>query len=163
LHFLSKERQITGVDFDEEKIATANLCYLKTNQLQFVCGDVMDYLVDQHDAFIISDVLHYLQPAEQETLIKRCISNLAPGGVIIIRDGDADLKQRQKGTALTEFFSTRAIGFNKTSDKPLSFLSASGIRAIVAKYSASVEQIDSTRYTSNVIFVIKKIPTAAYV
>jgi len=163
LHFLSKERQIIGVDFDEEKIATANLCYLKTKQLHFVCGDVMDYLVDQHDAFIISDVLHYLQPAEQETLIKRCISNLAPGGVIIIRDGDTDLKQRQKGTALTEFFSTRAIGFNKTSDKPLSFLSASGIRAIVAKYSASVEQIDSTRYTSNVIFVIKKIPTAAYV
>ena len=156
LHFLSKDRQITGMDHDEEKIATANNAYLKTDALNFVCADIINYPFDKHDAFIISDVLHYLQPGEQETLVKKCIDNLADGGVLIVRDGDADLKDRQKGTALTEFFSTKAIGFNKTSDKPLSFLSSSHLRAVVAASGASMEQIDNTRFTSNVIFVIRK-------
>ncbi len=163
LHFLSKERQITGIDHDEEKVATANHAYLKTEALNFVCSDVVNYSFGEHDAFIISDLLHYLQPDEQETLIKKCISNLADGGVLIVRDGDADLKDRQKGTALTEFFSTKFIGFNKTSDKPLSFLSSTHLRAVVAACGGSVEQIDNTKYTSNVIFVIRKNPSPTYV
>ncbi len=162
LHFLAKDRQITGIDHDEEKIATANHAYLKTDSLNFICADIVNHPFDKYGAFIISDVLHYLQPDEQETLIKKCISNLADNGVLIVRDGDADLKDRQKGTALTEFFSTKFIGFNKTSDKPLSFLSSSHLRAIVAANGASIEQIDNTKYTSNIIFVIKKSPSPAY-
>ena len=38
-------------------------------------------------------------------------------GIIIIREGDKDLAERHKGTKLTEFFSTRIIGFNKTSEQ----------------------------------------------
>jgi len=156
LQFLSKDRVITGVDHDEEKIATANHCYLKTDNLNFVYADITNYSFDQHDAFIISDVLHYLQPEEQEELLRKCILNLSENGVLIVRDGDTELGGRQKGTALTEFFSTTVFSFNKTSDKPLSFLSSSQLREIAAKYGASIEQIDNTRYTSNVIFVIKK-------
>ncbi len=162
LHFLSEGRQITGIDHDEEKIATANHAYLKNDRLNFICGDIINYTFDQHDAFIISDVLHYLQPDEQEVLLKKCIANLSDDGVLIVRDGDADLKDRQKGTALTEFFSTKAIGFNKTSSKPLSFLSSARLRGIVAANGASVLQIDNTRYTSNIIFVIKKSPAPSY-
>ena len=162
LHFLSKDRIITGIDHDEEKIATANHAYLKTDALNFICADIVNHPFEAYDAFIISDVLHYLQPDEQETLIKKCINNLADGGVLIVRDGDADLKNRQKGTALTEFFSTKFIGFNKTSDKPLSFLSSTHLRAIVAANGASIEQIDNTKYTSNIIFVIKKSTSPAY-
>jgi len=157
LHFLSKDRIITGVDHDEEKIATANLCYLRNDKLNFVDADIVSYPFGVHDAFIISDVLHYLQPDEQDELIRKCIYNLSENGVIIVRDGDTELKERQMGTALSEFFSTKIFSFNKTSDKPLSFLSSSRLREIAAKYGASIEQIDNTRYTSNVIFVIKKI------
>jgi uncharacterized protein len=163
LHYLSKDRTITGVDFDEEKIATANHNFSKTGQLNFVCADVVHYPPGRHDAYIISDVLHYLQPDEQETILKQCIDNMPEHGVIIIRDGDTDLAQRHKGTALSEFFSTKAIGFNKTSNKPLSFFSSSRIRDIAVKHGASVEQIDNTKYTSNIIFVLKKIPIPAYV
>jgi 2-polyprenyl-3-methyl-5-hydroxy-6-metoxy-1,4-benzoquinol methylase len=163
LQFLSKDRIITGVDYDEEKIATANNCYLKTGHLNFVYADITNYSVVKHDAFIISDVLHYLQPDEQEALLRKCILNLTENGVLIVRDGDTELGGRQKGTALTEFFSTTIFSFNKTSDKPLSFLSSSRLKEIAAKYGASVEQIDNTRYTSNVIFVLKKSPAPAYV
>ncbi len=156
LHFLSKDRQITGVDFDEEKIATANKGYLKNDRINFVCADIVNYDFGPQDAFIISDVLHYVQSGEQETLLAKCINNLNIDGIVVVRDGDADLVKRQKGTALTEFFSTKALGFNKTSGEPLSFISASRIREIAAKYGASVEQIDNTRFTSNVVFIIRK-------
>ena len=161
LHFLAKDRQITGIDYDEDKIETANHAYLKDDSLNFICADIANYDFGEQDAFIISDVLHYLQPEEQEALIKKCITNLADDGILIIREGDADLKDRQKGTALTEFFSTKALKFNKT-ERPLSFVSSSRIREIVAASGASVEQIDNTRYTSNIIFVIKKLPAVSY-
>ena len=162
LHFLSKERVITGIDHDEDKIGTAQHAYMKSDSLNFVCADIVNYDFSHHDVFIISDVLHYLQPDEQEALIKKCIANLPYDGVLIIRDGDTDLKDRQKGTALTEFFSTKAIGFNKTSDKPLSFVSSSQLRKIVEANGATAKQIDTTRYTSNIIFVIRKTPATAY-
>ncbi len=161
LHFLAKGRQITGIDYDEDKIETANHAYLKGDSLNFVCADIASYDFGKQDAFIISDVLHYLLPEEQEALIKKCITNLTDNGVLIIRDGDADLKERQKGTALTEFFSTKALKFNKT-ERPLSFVSSTRIHEIVAANGASIEQIDNTRYTSNVIFVIKKLPVLSY-
>jgi 1-acyl-sn-glycerol-3-phosphate acyltransferase len=158
LHFLSPERVITGLDYDEDKIATAAHCYQKNDKLEFVHADAMNYAFGKHDAFIISDVLHYLQPEEQEQLLRRCWEQLEPGGVIIVRDGDADLGKRHEGTRLTEFFSTRVLGFNKTRNN-LSFFSAARLREIVSGLGACLEQIDNTKYTSNVIFVIKQCST----
>jgi 2-polyprenyl-3-methyl-5-hydroxy-6-metoxy-1,4-benzoquinol methylase len=158
LHFLAPERIITGVDYDEDKITTAAHCYLKNEKLEFVYADVVNYTFGKHDAFIISDVLHYLQPEEQEQVLLRCWEQLEPEGVIIVRDGDADLGKRHEGTRLTEFFSTRVLGFNKTKNN-LSFFSAERLRQIVAKMGGCLEQIDNTKYTSNVIFVIKRCST----
>jgi 2-polyprenyl-3-methyl-5-hydroxy-6-metoxy-1,4-benzoquinol methylase len=157
LHWLSEEREMKGIDYDEEKIITAQHCYLKNEHINFEHADVTNYAFGQYDAYVISDVLHYLQPAEQEKVLSACISQLGPDGVIIVRDGDSDLKERHEGTKLTEFFSTKLIGFNKTKDKPLSFFSSSRIREIVTANGAVMEQIDNTKYTSNVIFIIKKL------
>lgn len=158
LHWMSPEREILGVDYDEEKIITAQHGYLKGAQLSFKCVDVTNHTFEKFDAFVITDVLHYLQAHEQEKVLSACISQLEPGGLIIVRDGDSDLGKRHEGTRLTEFFSTKLLGFNKTKDKPLSFFSSSAIASIVAANGAVMEKIDNTRYTSNVIFIIKKLP-----
>ncbi|RFM36335.1 trifunctional MMPL family transporter/lysophospholipid acyltransferase/class I SAM-dependent methyltransferase [Chitinophaga silvisoli] len=158
LHWMSADRIVKGIDYDEDKIITAQHGYLKGEQLSFECVDVTNYTFDKYDAFIITDVLHYLQADEQEKVLSACIHQLEPGGVIIVRDGDSDLKERHEGTRLTEFFSTKLLGFNKTKDKPLSFFSSSAIARIVAANGAVMEKIDNTRYTSNVIFIIKKLP-----
>lgn len=157
LHWRSAEREIKGIDYDEEKIITAQHCYLRNEHISFEHADVTNYAFGQYDAYVISDVLHYLQPDEQEKVLSTCISQLPQDGVIIVRDGDSDLKERHEGTKLTEFFSTKLIGFNKTKEKPLSFFSSSRIREIVTANNAVMEQIDNTKYTSNVIFVIKKL------
>lgn len=156
LHFRSPERDITGMDFDPDKIAVANHCYSKTENIRFVPGDILHYPIEPHDAFVLADVLHYLQPEEQSAVLRKCLANLNPGGVIIVRDGNKDLEARQKGTWWTEFFSTRFFRFNKTSEKGLSFLSAATVHAVVAEFGFTCELIDPSRFTSNVIFVIRK-------
>lgn len=162
LAWTSPGRHITGIDYDEDKIATAAHCFKKPEQLQFIHGDIAATPFEKYDAFILSDVLHYLPSEEQEVLIQQCIERLTPDGVIVIRDGDSDKSKRHEGTRFTEFMSTKVIGFNKTKDKQLSFFSAAHVRSLVNKYGAVAEEIDNTRYTSNVIFVIKKLPRENY-
>jgi uncharacterized protein len=155
LQFLSEERVITGVDYDEAKIETAQHGYLRSNRLNFVHGDVMTIPMDRYDAIIIADVLHYLTAEEQDVLVERCISHLNPGGRLIIRDGNRDLQERHKGTWLTEFFSVKLFGFNKSRNK-LNFISGEHLKALVNRRGLTFSVQDETRFTSNVIFVIGK-------
>ncbi|WP_298711372.1 trifunctional MMPL family transporter/lysophospholipid acyltransferase/class I SAM-dependent methyltransferase [Chitinophaga sp.] len=155
LHFLAPERNILGVDYDEEKIAVAQHCYIRNGQVQFRAADITQSDLPEKDAFVLLDVLHYLQPEQQASLVRRCMDKLRPGGVIIIRDGDADLKQKHRGTKLTELFSTKLLGFNKTAAHPLSFFSSATLRQTVESHGGTVERIDQTKFTSNVVFIIR--------
>ena len=155
LAFTSPARSITGMDYDEEKIDTANHCFSRTENISFVHGDVMGFAFDKYDAIIVADMLHYLQPAEQQAVIAKCISNLNPGGQLIIRDGDSDKEEQHKKTRLTEFFSTKVLNFNKTKETGLSFLSGNMIRKIAAENSMACNEIADSKLTSNTIFILK--------
>jgi 2-polyprenyl-3-methyl-5-hydroxy-6-metoxy-1,4-benzoquinol methylase len=156
LHFAAPGREFTGVDYDEEKIEVAANCFSKTADINFVYADALAFEMQQYDAIIMADMLHYLQPDEQKQLIEKCIANLNPDGQLIIRDGNKDMQERHKGTELTETFSTKLLGFNKTGANGLSFISGQMLRDIAATHRLSVTEIDNTKYTSNIIFVIKK-------
>lgn len=158
LHFVAPERNILGVDYDEEKIAVAQHCYIRNEQVQFRAADITQYDIPEKDAFVMLDVLHYLQPGQQADLIRRCMDKLRPGGVIIVRDGDAAMEKKHRGTRLTELFSTKLLGFNKTAEHPLSFFSSATLRQTVESHGGTVERIDQTKYTSNVVFIIRKSP-----
>jgi hypothetical protein len=56
---------------------------------------------------------------------------------------------------MTEFFSTKFFGFNKTKETGLSFLSGSSVKELAAMHNMKCKEIDQTKYTSNIIFVIK--------
>jgi 1-acyl-sn-glycerol-3-phosphate acyltransferase len=155
LHWSAPGRSITGVDYDEDKIATAQALHLRDAGIQFEAADLRTYLLETADAILITDVLHYLLPDEQEALLERCVNALQPGGTLIIRDGVTELKERQKRTALTEVFSTQILGFNKTTNK-LHFISRQKIAAFADAHGLSMEVLDEARYTSNLIFVLRK-------
>ena len=157
LALTSEDRIITGVDYDKEKIEVARNGFLKNDQISFHCADISTFPLTPQDGFLLSDVLHYLLPEKQETLLRNCLENLKPGGIILIRDANAELRKRQKRSALTEFFSTR-IGFNKTEDKSmrLHFTSASKIGTVAAEYRATMEILDVKKVTSNNFFIIRK-------
>jgi 1-acyl-sn-glycerol-3-phosphate acyltransferase len=155
LQFLSEDRTITGVDYDDDKIITAQNSYLRTKRLQFHQADISVYDIAKHDVIIIADVLHYLTPDQQRQLLTKCFESVNPGGKIIIRDGDADLKERHKGTRLTEFMSVKLMKFNKSRNE-LNFISGQALKDIAIEHGFNVNIIDQGRLTSNVIFVISK-------
>jgi uncharacterized protein len=156
LSFLSSDRKITGVDYDDEKIATAKQCYSKSDKVEFIAADVTTFEFQKYDVIIIADVLHYLKPDDQIAIISRSIGALNPAGKLIIREGNADLKQRHQGTKLTELFSVKIMKFNKSVNQ-LHFLSADVVRSVAHKYGYTVQLIDDTKLTSNVIFVVQKL------
>jgi 2-polyprenyl-3-methyl-5-hydroxy-6-metoxy-1,4-benzoquinol methylase len=155
LSFVAKDRQITGIDYDEEKIDPANHCFSKTNNINFVHSDVMGFEFEKYDCIIMADILHYLQPDEQKQVIEKCISNLNSGGMIIIRDGDKDKEAKHKKTKLTEFLSTKVVNFNKTKETGLSFLSGNMIRTMAAVNKMNCQEIADSKLTSNTIFILK--------
>lgn len=155
LAFLSEERVVTGVDYDAEKIETARNGYSRNERISFAVGDVTTFPMQKYDAIIIADVLHYLTPEDQELTILRAVAALHPGGTLIIRDGNAELKDRHQGTQLTELFSVKILKFNKSTNK-LHFLKASDVSRIAGSQNCSIEVIDDTKFTSNVIFVVRK-------
>jgi 1-acyl-sn-glycerol-3-phosphate acyltransferase len=155
LQFRSSDQTIIGVDYDEEKIETARNGYLKSTRLQFHRADILQFPLDNYSGIVLSDVLHYLEPSEQEDLLHRCCSALLPGGVLVIRDGNKDMKKRHRGTQLTEFFSVKVFKFNK-SKHTLSFLSANRISQLVELHGLTVEIEDNSRLTSNILMIIRK-------
>ena len=154
LHFTSGDRKIIGMDYDAEKIAIADHCFSKNEQLTFIATDATKADLPASDAFVLSDILHYLPRQAQEDLLIKCFHNLNPGGVILLRDADKDLEKRHIGTRYTEFFSTN-FGFNKTTHK-LEFVSSEFIIDIVRRNNMTAERIDNTRLTSNITYLIKQ-------
>jgi 1-acyl-sn-glycerol-3-phosphate acyltransferase len=158
LMFKGKQREILGVDYDDEKISVADNCVDKSSKLSFDVGDVTTYDFPQADGFIISDVLHYLKEEQQIQVIENCVSKLNKGGVLVIRDADKDIATRQKGTWYTEFMSTKVFGFNKTKTDGLHFVSGTLIKNTIARFPyLSMEVLDNTKLTSNIIYVVKYI------
>ncbi len=152
LAFSGKDRHLLGVDYDQEKIEVAKNCPDSTANLHFEHGDVTNFAYGKSDAFIISDVLHYLMPEEQLKVLQNMVSQLNPGGKIIIRDGNSSKKARHKGTQLTEIFST-GIGFNKTTHD-LHYISAEMIMTFADENNLTLKIIDNTKLTSNTVFVL---------
>ncbi len=155
LGIISPERNILGVDFDEEKIEIAAHCMTKPPNINFSHQDITEFEFENYDVFIMSDVLHYLSDDNQFQLLKRCIHKLNTGGIILVRDGNKDMDKEHKKTKFTEFISTR-FEFNKTEDKKLHFFSASKLKEIASILGVKVSIIEKGKVTSNTLFLLEK-------
>ncbi len=155
LYWAAPGRSFTGVDYDSEKIETAQGNFLRDERVNFMQGDVTKLHLLACDGIIISDVLHYLLPAQQSALLEQCVSVLNSKGTLIIRDGVAELQDRIKGTKLTELFSTQIFGFNKTQND-LHYISRVFVEQFAEKHDMSIEILDNAKFTANLIFVLRK-------
>lgn len=150
---LSSRRIITGIDYDEDKIAVADNGWLKNGNMSFIAANAVEFDLPESDVFIMNDMLHYLPAEDQKKLIANCISRLAPGGMLIIRDGDSGKAGKHKVTELTEVLSTKIFKFNKT-DGALCFFSDSMMEKTASDYGMKLRKIANDRYTSNTIYVL---------
>ncbi len=155
LAMISPKREIIGVDFDEEKILLAQNSAIRRPSLNFVTADVSKYVLQKADVFLILDTLHYLSAVTQKKLIQRCVKQLNPGGIIIIRDANTDREEKHKSTELTEKVST-GIGFNKASFSDMEFVSAKWIEQIAIDEGMGFEVLEESKRLSNIIYRLSK-------
>ncbi len=152
------ERRIIGIDYDAEKIAVAQNSWLLKNlpQLEFRCDDASRCSLPESNAFVLSDMLHYMSIEEQEALIRRCADRLLPGGLILVRDSDAENADGQKFTALSELFSTRILAFNRTAGD-LHFVTRTEMAAIASAAGLEMTVRANDAVTSNTFYILHKI------
>jgi uncharacterized protein (DUF2062 family)/trans-aconitate methyltransferase len=85
--FDQPERVLIGCDLDARRISAARKAFTGRNANLSVC-DVRGFQFPQASLIFIFDVLQYLTGPEQLTLLKRCVSALAPGGKLVFRIPD---------------------------------------------------------------------------
>lgn len=149
----SFDRNVIGLDYDDEKIQVAAHSHYQVGNLHFSQADLTKFEPEEAVCFILKDVLHYFPAKEQEALLNRCGEKLLAGGTIIIRDGIKDEKKGHQVTKMTEFFSTKLFGFNKT-EHELEFLPEERVLAFANKFDLSVEKMEN-RASSNVTFILR--------
>ena len=150
----SFDRNVIGLDYDEEKIQLAGNTHYAVGNLEFGQMDLTKFQPEEADCFIIKDVLHYFPASEQEALLNRCAEKLNAGGTIIIRDGIEDEKQKHGVTKMTEVFSTKVFGFNKI-EHELEFLPEERVLVFAEKFSLNVERLENNS-SSNVTYILRK-------
>ncbi len=155
LKSVSRDRVITGIDYDKEKIAVANQIATKYNGIEFFVKDITEDDFPAADVYILKDVLHYMPENLQAEVLNKCMDKLTANGMIIIRDADADLETRTNVTKKTEIQSTKIFGFNKTK-YDLTYISGKKISDIARSKGFTCERYDHSKRTSNITYIIKK-------
>lgn len=155
LHWAAPERKFVGVDYDADKVETAQHIFLRDDHVHFEQGDLSTYELKRCNGIIIADVLHYLLPEQQLRLLERCYQALEENGVLIIRDGVLEMQKRIAATKFTEVWSTRIMKFNKTQNE-LHFISRTFIESFAKEKNMLLEVQDLTKFTANLTFVLRK-------
>ena len=155
LAMLSGERTVLGIDYDADKIAVANHNFSRNERIRFVCANVADYDLPESDVFVMNDMLHYMDYLSQERLLETCIGKLLPGGMLIIRDGDAGGTAKHRVTRFTELLSTRLLEFNKR-ENDLCFPTHEQFARVAERFHLEIEQRANDRFTSNMIYILRK-------
>lgn len=94
----SKKRQILGIDLNTRRITNSRMSNLK-----FKVGDITNINYKPQNAYVISDVLHHIEPVKQKRLLEKISKALGKNGVLVIKEIDKDEFLRSKMSRLWDF------------------------------------------------------------
>lgn len=80
---------LRGLELMPAEVARAQAAFDREPRVGIEQADIATASFDVADAITILDVLHYLRPSVQEDVLRRARAALAPGGVLVLRVGDA--------------------------------------------------------------------------
>ncbi len=87
-------RRVTGIELMPRDVERARAALAQLGeQAEFVCGDMRSTEFPAVDAVVILDVLHYIGIAEQNQVLARVRAALPPGGLLLLRVGDASARR----------------------------------------------------------------------
>ena len=115
LGFYLRERgcrqPILGLDLDARKIGRGSSVATRYRDIDLRHQDVLGPIPAFSGNIALFDVLHYLPPAQQASLLLRLAQSVAPGGLLVIRDCPRDNSARFWMTCVAEKFA-QAISWN---------------------------------------------------
>ncbi len=84
---------VTGIELMPRDVARARAALAPLGDgAQFICGDMRHTAFPPVDAVVILDVLHYIGIHEQNQVLARVRAALPPGGLLLLRVGDANAR-----------------------------------------------------------------------
>jgi 2-polyprenyl-3-methyl-5-hydroxy-6-metoxy-1,4-benzoquinol methylase len=108
-------RTVHGVDIDAAKISVAAgvTAGLPGLQLSFDVATSGAVAAGPWDAIVIIDMLYLLPAAEQRDLLAAAASQLAPGGVLLIKEMSASPRWKARWNAFQETLSVSILGITE--------------------------------------------------
>jgi SAM-dependent methyltransferase len=97
-----------GVDLRPAAIRAANIAF--GGQARVEQGDIRTAPIPPSDVIAILDVLHYIDAGDQQRVLARCHASLRPGGLLVLRVGDASAGWRFFVTTLGDRLITMLRG-----------------------------------------------------
>jgi 2-polyprenyl-3-methyl-5-hydroxy-6-metoxy-1,4-benzoquinol methylase len=139
----SPRRRVHGVDLDADKIEKARIAAERATargaELSFDVAPSGAVPPGPWSAITIVDVLYLLDPDDQRRLIAECAAQLAPGGVLVLKEMSAEPRWKFRWNAVQETLSVRVLRI--TEGRSLSFLTpgqlADAMRGAGLQVSAS--------------------------
>lgn len=112
---LGSHRRVTGIDWDEPKVAAAQKA-VKGLPITIERADVREYVPPGCDALAIVDVLHYFDAGVQRAILERAVAAIRPGGTLFVREGESG----KQGSAWTRFVERMAVAvrWNRSDERP---------------------------------------------
>jgi SAM-dependent methyltransferase len=81
----------TGIEINPKEVRRARRAFARDSGtlIQMVHGDIREADFGSPDAIVLMDVLHYNDFSAQERILSRARAALSPGGLLLLRIGDA--------------------------------------------------------------------------
>jgi SAM-dependent methyltransferase len=98
LRGLGHTMPVVGFDYDDRKIASAQMMAAQLTGTAFHVGDARLDLPDHSGNVVILDILQFFQPVEQDALLREAARRVAAGGRLVIRSGLQDVTWRYRVT-----------------------------------------------------------------
>jgi 2-polyprenyl-3-methyl-5-hydroxy-6-metoxy-1,4-benzoquinol methylase len=160
LSFYLRERNfapaIVGFDRDRRKICRAAAVVRQSGyrDLEFIERDVTE-MIGERGNVVLFDLLHYLPPNEQSLLLQRLVPQIAPGGLLLIRDCPREGNARFWLTHLAERFAQITTWNLRT---PLHFPTREKISApfLPNEFTSTVEPLWGRTPFNNHLFIFRR-------
>jgi SAM-dependent methyltransferase/uncharacterized protein (DUF2062 family) len=157
LALLPGERAAIGIDWDGDKLAAGQRAADGIARIELRAGDARSDDLPPCDVVTIVDVLHYHDEGVQRALLERAARALRPGGLLLVRDGDA--ASERTGAAFTRWLEAVAVrlGWNRGSGRN-TFRGAGAIAADLEALglAVTVEPLAGRLHPGNVLLVARK-------